>query len=55
MNQKVQQQGFMAFTHTSKVELWSFTKARIRILIQIQSQTSRSGPDQKGPDPTGSA
>jgi hypothetical protein len=40
----------MAFTHTKKVYIGSFIKAR----IQIRSQTSGSGSDQKGPDPTGS-
>jgi hypothetical protein len=48
----------MAFTHTKKVDIGSFVKARIRIRnrirnrIRIRSQTSRSGSDQKGPDPT---
>jgi hypothetical protein len=41
----------MAFTLTKKVDIGSFIKARIR----IRSQTSGSGSDQKGPDPTGSA
>jgi hypothetical protein len=40
----------MAFTHTKKVNTESFIKARIR----IRSQTSGSGFDKKGPDPTGS-
>jgi hypothetical protein len=46
----------MAFTHTKKVDIKSFIKARMRIRnrIQIRSQTSGSGSDQKGPDPTGS-
>jgi hypothetical protein len=42
----------MAFTHNNKVDTESFIKARIR--IWIRSQTSGSGSDQKGPDPTGS-
>jgi hypothetical protein len=46
-------QGFMAFTHTKKVQKWSFIMDRIR--IQARSQTSESGSDQKGPDPTGYA
>jgi hypothetical protein len=42
----------MPFTHTDKVEILSFIKARIR----IRSQTSGSGsePEQKGPYLTGS-
>jgi hypothetical protein len=43
---------FMAFTHTKKVDIGSFIKAKIR--IRVRSQTSGSGSDQKGPDPTGS-
>jgi hypothetical protein len=43
----------MAFTHTKKVYIRSFIKARIRIRFRIRSQTSGSGSDQKGPDPTG--
>jgi hypothetical protein len=42
----------MAFTHTKKVDIGSFIKARIR--IRIRSQTSVSGSDQKGPNPIGS-
>jgi hypothetical protein len=42
----------MAFTHTKKVDTESYIKARIR--NRIRSQTSGSGSDQKGPDPTGS-
>jgi hypothetical protein len=42
----------MAFTHTKKVYIESFIKARIRIRIRNRSQTS--GSDQKGSDPTGS-
>jgi hypothetical protein len=37
----------MAFTHTKKVNIGPFIKARIR----IGSKTSGSGSDQKGPDP----
>jgi hypothetical protein len=40
----------MVFTHTIKVKIGSFLKAR----IQIRSQTSEFGSDQKGLDPTGS-
>jgi hypothetical protein len=40
----------MAFTYTRKVDTESFIKARIR----IRSQTSGSGSDHKGLDPTGS-
>jgi hypothetical protein len=50
--QKVEQQipeVFMAFTHTKKVKIGSFLKAKIR--IRIRSQTSGSGSDQKGLDP----
>jgi hypothetical protein len=36
----------MAFTHTKKVEIGSFIKARIRIWSRI------SGSDQNDPDPT---
>jgi hypothetical protein len=39
----------MAFTHTKKVDIESFIKARIR--NRIRSQTSGSGSDHKGPDP----
>jgi hypothetical protein len=38
----------MAFTHTKKVKIGIFLKARIRIRSQM------SGSDQKGSDPTGS-
>jgi hypothetical protein len=37
----------MAFTHTKKVDIESFMKARIQ--NRIRSQTSGSGSDQKGP------
>jgi hypothetical protein len=46
---------FIAKTHTKKVKIGSFIKAGIRIRNRIQSLTSGSGSDQKGPDPTGSA
>jgi hypothetical protein len=42
----------MAFRHTKKVEIVSFTKARIRIRSRSQTSGSKSGSDQKGPDPT---
>jgi hypothetical protein len=42
----------MAFTHTKKVYMGSFLKARIRIRSHKSGSGSRS--DQKGPDPTGS-
>jgi hypothetical protein len=38
----------MAFTHTKKVAIGSFIKARIR----SQTSASGSGSDQKDPDPT---
>jgi hypothetical protein len=41
---------FMAFTPTKKVKIRSFLKARI--WIQIRSQTSGSGSDQRGQYPT---
>jgi hypothetical protein len=39
---------FMAFSHTKKVDIWSFIKARIRIRPQI----SGSGHRFLDPDPT---
>jgi hypothetical protein len=54
MYQKLKQQGFLQYSlplyTLEKDEIGSFIKARIR----IKSQTSGSGSDQKGPDPTGS-
>jgi Reverse transcriptase (RNA-dependent DNA polymerase) len=41
----------MAFTHTKKVDIESFIKARIRIRSQKSVSGSGSGSDQKGPDP----
>jgi hypothetical protein len=53
MGQKVKKQRFlkylfMVFTHTKKVNIGPFIKAGIR----IWSQTSGSGSDHKGTDPT---
>jgi hypothetical protein len=45
MDQKVKQV-FMTFTHTKKVDIESFIKARIRIRNRI-----RSGPRRPDPDP----
>jgi hypothetical protein len=44
----------MAFTHTKKVDIGIFIKARIRIRIRSQTSVFGSRFDQKGPDPTGS-
>jgi hypothetical protein len=55
MNQKVKEkiifEVYMDFTHTKKVDVDSFIRTD---RIRIRFQTSESGSDQNGPDPTGS-